>query len=118
MADSDHPIAGQMVLLAGARASVPMQRLSPLLETVQQHLAERRERYQRRFERVAGPDPDYYLAGADHWESVGEEIGFDDNETDAVRRAHEAQFLREGSRQDRREEFEQALEIRQPVVVG
>lgn len=118
MADSEHPIEGQMVLLAGARASVPLQRLSPLLETVQTYLDEHRETYGREYERVAGPDPAVYLAPADHWETVAEAVELEEREADAVRRAHEAQFRREGRRTDRDEEFERSLEIRAPVVVG
>ena len=113
-----HPIEGQIVLLAGAQASVTLQRLSALLAEVQRHLAPSRAAYERRFERLEGAEHVYYLAGLDHWERVGDDLGLSEAETDAVRRAHEAQFRRDGRRLDRTEEFETALEIRHPVVIG
>lgn len=143
--DRSHPIEGQVVLLAGAKASVPLWRLSALLEDVQRHLADRREEYDRRFERVDVPVEDdadanddvdadadadtaddadgesrrvYYLAGDDHWERVGERLGLDDREVDAVRRTHREQLRRDGRRLDREEEFETAVEIRDPVAVA
>lgn len=112
-----HPIEGQVVLLAGARASVPLHRLSDLLARVHDHLTDRRERYEREFERVDADDTVYYLAGGDHWAAVADDLDLTDREADAVRRAHERQFLRDGRRLDRTAEFEAALDIRQPVVV-
>jgi hypothetical protein len=111
-----HPIEGQVVLLAGARASVPLNRLSELLARVHGHLVDRRERYEREFERVDADDTVYYLAGSGHWATVADDLGLTDREIDAVQRTHETQFLRDGRRLDRSEEFEAALDIRQPVV--
>ena len=54
----------------------------------------------------------------DHWVSVGETLGLPEREIDAVRRAHAQQLKRIGSKTDRREEFETALEIREAVVIG
>ena len=116
MSDS-HPIEGQVVLLAGARASVPLHRLSELLDRVHGELADRRERYEREFERVDAGDTVYYLADADYWTTAADDFGLTEREADAVRRAHEKQFLRDGRRLDRTGEFETALDIRQPVVV-
>jgi hypothetical protein len=118
MSDQSHPIEGQVVLLAGARASVPLQRLSPLLDRVQRHLADQQQAYERQYERVDADGTVYYLAGSDHWPAVGDALDLAENEVDAVRRAHEKQFLRDGRRLDREAEFEAALDIRQPVVLA
>ena len=112
----DHPIEGQVILLAGAQASVTLDRLSELVSLVDDHVRERRERYERRFERVEADGTGYYLADEEHWESVGDDLGLTDREVDAVRRTHAAQFRRDGRRLDRLEEFETALEIRDVVA--
>lgn len=118
MPERTHPIEGQVVLLAGAQASVTLQRLSALLEDVQRHLVDRRDDYSRRFEHVEGDGRTYYLADPDHWERVGEELGLEESEADAVRRAHGAQFRRDGRRLDRKAEFETTMEIRDPVAIA
>lgn len=116
-----HPIDGQVVMLAGAKASVPLERLPDLLGAVADHLEGQKPEYDRRFERVAADEDGrrwVYLVPRDHWEAVGEELRFSDRETDAVRRAHVEQFQRIGRRTDRDEEFGHALDIRSAVVVG
>ena len=118
MSEHTHPIEGQIVLLAGAQASVPLRRLSTLLEHVQRHLGPDRETYARRFECIDGETRVYYLLGDGDWERVGEELDLDEREVAAVKRAHREQFLRAGRRLDREAEFETALEIRQPVAVA
>ena len=118
MVERRRAIEGQVVLLAGAQASVTLTRLSAVLDRAGQYLTERRETYERRFERVDGPDDtSYYLTEPGHWDHVGTQIGLDDRETDAVRRTHEAQFERDGRRLDREEEFETTLEIRDVVAM-
>ena len=118
MSTPSHPIEGQIVLLAGAQASVTLPQLSALLERVHGHLAERRESYERRFECIECPDTVYYLVGIDHWDCVAADLHLEDREIDAVRRAHEEQFRRDGRRLDRLAEFETALDIRHPVALG
>jgi len=113
------PIDGQVLLLAGAKASVPADRLHPLVDRADAHLRDRREEYDRRYERVDLPDGRVaYLVDTGHWATVGDDLGFADREADAVRRAHRQQLLRHGHGAGRREEFETALEIREAVVVG
>jgi hypothetical protein len=113
-----HPIEGQIVLLVGAQASVTLQRLSELLHTVQEHLEDSQDRYDRQYERIEGSDElVYFLVSPEHWETIGEEVGFASREIDAVRRAHEAQFERDGRRLDRTDEFDSALEIRDVVAM-
>ena len=115
----DHPISGQVILLAGAKASVPLERLPRLLERVAVHVDAERASYERRFERVAVDDErSVYLVPRGHWTEVGEAVELAPRETDAVRRAHEEQFLRLGRQTGRREEFEHALDIREAVVVA
>lgn len=115
----DCAIEGQIVLLASAKASVTLSRLSELVDRTGRYLRENRESYVRDFERIDGVDgTDYFLTEPDHWEGIGAELGFDARETDAVKRSHEAQFRRDGRRLGRDEEFASALEIRTVVAIG
>lgn len=115
---SDHPIEAQLVLLAGTHASVPLDRLPSLLEGAQRYVSDHRTEYERRYERIEGArDADYYCVETGYWASVGEELGYDRREWEAVRRAHEAQFERDGRRLDREAEFESTLDLREIVAV-
>lgn len=112
----NHPIEGQVVLLAGAKASVPLHRMKPLLGQAANHL---RSVDLDQYERVyADGEREIYLADPDFWEREGQQLALARREWDAIRRAHEQQLRRIGSREDRRDEFETALEIRTAVVVG
>ncbi|NHN46914.1 hypothetical protein G9464_04795 [Halostella sp. JP-L12] len=110
-------IEGQILLVAGAKASVAAERLPALVEQVaaELSLAEYRERFECVHE---DDDRAVFLADPDHWERLGEDLDLVDRERDAVRRAHEEQVRRIARREDRESEFESALEIRDPVVVG
>ena len=111
-------IDGQAILVAGAKASVPPKRLPELVERAGADLRERRDDYRREFECIhETPDRAVFLVPSDHWEAVGDRLGFDRRERDAVRRAHVEQARRIGSETDRREEFESAFEIRDAVVL-
>jgi len=115
----DSPVDGQVFMLAAAKASVGPGRLSELLTGVQRDLDDRLDTYRREFERVVdGEDREVFLVPMDHWETVGDRLGFGRRETEAVARTHAEQLRRIGSEADRREEFETALEIREAVVVG
>ena len=110
-----HPIEGQVLLLAGAKASVPLHRMKPLLAQTANHL---RDVDLTQYERVFVDDERaIYLAESEFWEREGEAMDLARREWDAVRRAHEQQLLRVGTREGRREEFETALEIRTAVVL-
>lgn len=111
-----HPIEGQVLLLAGAKASVPLHRMKPLLTQTATALRDvDLDQYERVF---ADDDRAIYLTDPDFWREHGERQDLARREWDAIRRAHEQQLLRVGNREDRREEFETALEIRTAVVVG
>lgn len=114
-----HPIDGSAVLIAGAKASVPVERLPPLLVAAQDHLEPQRAAYERRYEAVdetaAGTA---FLAEPGHWRAVGEALDWDPREADAVARAHAEQVNRRGRETGRAAEFETALEIREAVVLG
>lgn len=113
------PLDGDVLLLAGARASVTPDRLPELVRRAQAHLGSRLDEYDRRYECVHEDDDRLlFLVPDGHWSELGAELGLTDREADAVRRAHEQQLLRIGTRDDRRDEFESALEIREAVVVG
>lgn len=113
------PIEGQVLLLTAAKASVSPRRLPDLVDLVQADLADRLETYRRTSERVYRDDDlEAFLVEWGHWEEIGDRVGIDDRELAAVRRAHEEQLLRLGRRHDREAEFETALEIRDPVVIG
>ncbi len=119
MAETSHPFSGQIVLLAGAKASVTLERLSELLERAHEHVCTQRAIYDRQFERIDDGDGlVYYLVDAGHWDEVGEQLGFSARESDAIRRAHTAQFRRAGRQLGRLDEFETALDIREVVVVN
>lgn len=113
------PIDGQITLLTAAKSSVPPSQLPDLIERAQRHLEPELETYRRTAECVfEDDDRAVFLLEAGFWRRVGAEVGFDDREWKAVRRAHTDQFRRVGRRTDRDEEFEVALEIREPVCIG
>lgn len=119
MATRRHPIEAQIVLLAGAKASVTLSHLSALAARTHGYLRDHRDEYDRRFERLDGPEGlSYYLAEPGHWEAVGDALDLADREVDAVRRLHEEQFRRTGRRLERSGEFETTVEIRDPVAMG
>ncbi|MFB6305009.1 MAG: hypothetical protein ABEH47_07575 [Haloferacaceae archaeon] len=110
---------GQVLLLAGAKASVAPTRLPDLVDRAAAYLDDRRDRYRRDYERVhADADRAVYLVETGHWDDVGEALGLSDREVDALRRVHAEQLRRVGRRTDRREEFDHALDVREAVVVG
>jgi len=113
-----HPLDGHVVLKAGAFASVPLSRVDGLLFEAQAHIDRQRAAYGRRFERVEAAARHYYLAAPSLWAEIGDATGLTDREVDAVERAHEMQFERDGRRLDRTAEFAAALEIRSPVAVS
>lgn len=114
-----HPIEGQLLLAAAAKASVTLEQLSKLLERTQRHLEAEREKYARRYERIyAAAECEYYLVDDGHWATVGDELELAERESDAVRRAHEAQFQRLGRRLDREAEFDTSLDIREVAVIA
>jgi hypothetical protein len=114
-----HPLEGQVVLLAGAKASVSVHRLPRLLERVQTELGPDLESYSRRYE-LAYEDDDLrcFFVPTDQWQTIGTSLGFGRREREAVRRAHEEQLKRVGKRENRSGEFEIALDVRSAVVIG
>ncbi|MEY7850556.1 hypothetical protein AB7C87_15310 [Natrarchaeobius sp. A-rgal3] len=116
---ADVPIDGQVLLLTAAKASVPPARLPALVERTQALLEADLERYRRTHERVyAGENCEAFLVAEGHWERLGDRLGVNDRARGAIRRAHEEQLRRIGRRTGREAEFESALEIREPVLVG
>ncbi|WP_240479607.1 hypothetical protein [Haloprofundus marisrubri] len=115
----DVPIEGQIMLVAGAKASIPPERLPDLLTRAQADLGGRIQEYRRRYELVDETD-EYaaFFVPTDHWDEVGERLELGRRETDALRRTHEEQLRRIGRCSERREEFDAALEIRQAAVIG
>ncbi|ELZ54079.1 MULTISPECIES: hypothetical protein [Halorubrum] len=114
-----YPIEGTALVKTAALASVPAAAVPELLARVQADLGPRIDEYRRRYERIAAePERETFLVEPDHWEAVGERLGLTERERDAVARAHEAAVERIGSGNDRREEFDTALEIRSGVVIG
>jgi len=113
------PIEGQILLLTAAKASVAPTRLPDLIERTQAVLGPALERYRREYERLyVDGDLEVFLVEWGHWDDLGARLEMTDRELSAVRRAHEEQLLRIGRRTDREAEFETALEIRDPVVIG
>lgn len=113
------PIEGQILLLAAAKSSVTPTQLPDLVDVVQKRLATDRDRYRRQYERLYADDGlEAFAVETGHWAELAGELGLSDRELSAVERAHEEQLLRIGRRTDREDEFETALEIREPVVIG
>ncbi|WP_254522456.1 hypothetical protein [Natrinema caseinilyticum] len=113
------PIEGQVLLLTAAKASVPAAALPDLVERTQELLGPEIDRYRREYERLCtDEDRDLFLVPRGHWDELGEALDGTDRERAAVRRAHEEQLLRIGRRTGRESEFETALEVREPVVIG
>ncbi|MFC6837714.1 hypothetical protein [Halomarina ordinaria] len=114
-----NPIDGNALLLAAAKASVGPQLLPDLVEHVQADLGPRLEDYRRRYELVAEDDEAcVFFVEAGHWDDLRDRLDLDRREGDAVERAHTEHLRRVGSVNDRRDEFETALDIREVVVVG
>ncbi|MEA5388642.1 hypothetical protein VB779_17505 [Haloarculaceae archaeon H-GB11] len=112
------PIEGDVLVLVAAKASVPAERLVPLVDRVQTHLEADAADLARHHEVAYETDEQTAVFVDDgFWTALGDEVGLTVRETDAVRRAHHEQLLRTGKRLDRREEFETALEIRDCVIV-
>ncbi|ADQ66211.1 hypothetical protein C499_09534 [Halogeometricum borinquense DSM 11551] len=113
------PLDGDVLLLAGARASVTPNQLPDLVHRAQSYLVQRTAEYDRRFECIYDDaDRSVFLVPKDHWAELGSELELENREADALRRAHEQQLLRIGTKHGRRDEFESAMEIREAVVVG
>ncbi|GAB3667601.1 hypothetical protein [Halopiger thermotolerans] len=116
---SGDPIDGQVLLLAAAKSGVSPNQLPDLVDRTQSHLASAREEYRREYERIHETEAfEAFLVDWGHWDEIADAVGLGDRERSAVRRAHEEQLLRVGRRNDREEEFETALEIREPVLIG
>lgn len=117
--DSSHPIQGQIILLAGAQASVTLTHLSELVSNTHEYVSTRRDEYERQFERIDDANGlSYYLVESAHWDEIGTALELQQREVDALRRAHSLQFERAGRRLDRFDEFETAMEIRDVVVTN
>jgi hypothetical protein len=118
MASGD-PLDGQVLILASAKASVTPQRLPKLVDRVQTDLGPRFAEYRRAYESVYEADDRWvFLVPLDHWKTVCDRLDLTARECRAVRRAHEEQLRRIGGEEDRRDEFESALDIRSAVVIG
>lgn len=119
MTADDVPIEGQILLLAGAKASVPAERLPALVARVQDDLGPRLNDYRRRSECVHESDGVcYFLVEPGHWKGVADRLAMNRREAEAVRRAHREQLRRLGRREDRADEFDAALDIRECVIIG
>jgi len=113
------PLDGEVLLMAGAKASVAPERLPALVDRVQAELGPRVDEYRRQYECVhEDDDRAAFLADTDHWDRVGEELGLHRRERDALSRAHAEQIRRIGRKTDRETSLSSALEIRSAVVVG
>ncbi|WP_197409665.1 hypothetical protein [Haloferax profundi] len=112
-------IDGTAIMIAAAKASVPAALLPALLDRAQGFLDDNADEYAREFECVyEDDDTAVYFVPLGHWDTKGAELGFSHREVDAVRRAHTEHLRRIGTSDDRRDEFETALEIREVAVVG
>jgi hypothetical protein len=115
---SGDPIEGDVLVVVAAKASVPPSRVPKLVDRAQAELAPDLASLRRRYELAYETDTEVALfVDDDFWESIGDRLGLDERETDALRRAHHEQLRYRGKRLNRSEAFETALEIRDCVVV-
>ncbi|WP_338729804.1 hypothetical protein [Haladaptatus sp. DJG-WS-42] len=118
MANGD-PIEGQVLLIAGAKASVPAHDLAPLVDRVQEQIGPKLDEFRDRFELVFETEAAcFFFVGHEQWAVIAHRVDMNDREMNAVRRAHNEQLLRVGRREDRRFEFDAALDIRDCIVIG
>ena len=116
---ADNPIEGDVLVLTAAKASVGGQRVPDLVAEARRELQPRADELARRYEQVHEDDVRaIFLAPEGFWSEVGDDLGWSRREYEAVARAHAEQLLRIGRREDREEEFETALELREAVVIG
>lgn len=115
----DSTLNGNAIVLAAAKASVSGDRLPELVDRAQDRLATRRDRYERRYERVHEDDDGaVFLVEEGHWADLGAELDLERREWKALRRVHGEHLKQLGGTLDRRAEFETALDVREVVVIG
>ena len=115
----DNPIEGQVLVLTAAKASVGGKRVPDLVAEARREIEPRADDLRRKYECVHEDDVRaVFLAPEGFWEQVGGDLDWSRREYEAVARAHAEQLLRVGKREDREEEFETALEVREAVVIG
>jgi hypothetical protein len=115
----DNPIEGDVLVLTAAKASVGGQRVPDLVAEARREIEPRAEELRRKYECVHEDDVrSIFLAPEGFWQEVGDDRDWSRREYEAVARAHAEQLRRVGRREDREEEFEAALELREAVVVG
>lgn len=113
------PLDGNALVLAAAKASVSGERLPDLADRAQVLLADRLPEYGRRYECAHEDESEaVFFVEAGHWADVGAELGLEDREWQALRRAHATHLDRLGREHDRRREFDAALDVREAVVIG
>ncbi|WP_158055540.1 hypothetical protein [Halorussus halophilus] len=116
---SGDPLEGDVLVLTAAKASVAGEQVPVLVSKAQQEVEERTEGIRRTNECVFEDDERaVYLVPEGFWREVGEAIELGPREYEAVERAHAEQLRRIGRRENRGEEFETALELREVVVLG
>jgi len=115
----DGPLNGNAIVLAAAKASVSGERLPELVDRAQSLLADRHDRYERRYERIhEDDDAAVFLVEEGHWADLGAELDLECREWKALRRVHGEHLKQLGGALDRRAEFETALDVREAVVIG
>lgn len=116
---ADNPIEGQVLVLTAAKASVGGQRVPDLVAEARREVEPRADELRRQYECVHEDEIRViFLAPEGFWAEVGEDLDWSRREHEAIARAHAEQLLRVGRREERDEEFETALEVREAVVIG
>ncbi|GAD52216.1 hypothetical protein MBEHAL_0976 [Halarchaeum acidiphilum MH1-52-1] len=110
-----HPIPDA----ACRRIPLPFEAINALLARIADYFRGKERALGRQYERALDASDGVVLfADVDFWDRAGDALGFTDAETAAVQRAHETTLLLAGDREDRRAEFETALDVRTAVVLG
>lgn len=113
-----HALAPDALAAAADAAGLDAADIDRLAARAAAYLGGRSRNLERRYERaLTADDGVVLLADTDFWDRVGDALRFEDDETAALRRAHEATLTLAGARAGRDAEFESALEIRTAVVL-
>jgi hypothetical protein len=113
------PLRGNALVLGAAKGSISGERLPDLADRAQAFLEARLPEYTRSYECVYEDETEaVFLVETGHWAEIGEEMGLGEREWQALQRTHTEHLKQLGTDLGRRSEFETALDVREPVVIG
>jgi len=114
----DHPFPETVLLSTADSGVVRPGRLPELLSVVQADLSLRLEEYREGHE--CAYEDDHLVAffvDGDHWEAIADRLGFETAAADATRAAHAQLLMELGAGAGRRDEFANALDVLDCVII-